>query len=297
MTLKVDGESLPDAAVEAEYERLLKLYTERLPPEEIVRHRAEIRRQAKDHAIGRQLLLMEALRLDLSAEAVEIENEVDGLRRKCGDENRFQAHLQKFNLTPETLRESIRNAQLIEKLIEQVTAEVADPTEAELLDYFETHQSALVRPESVRVSQILVRADSADRDRQAAARAKLMRIKQQFETGEDFAVLAAAHSGCPTGKRTGGDLGLVGRGVLPAALEAAAFALEVNTVSDPVETPLGLHLILKKEHCPSVPLSLAEVRDDLRLSLHNAAKNKALTAFIARLQSGASIEDDAAIGS
>ena len=59
--------------------------------------------------------------------------------------------------------------------------------------------------------------------------------------------LIIAHFGAErgTGERSGGDLGDFGRGMMVAPFEEAAFALDVDQVSGPVETDFGYHLILR----------------------------------------------------
>ena len=60
--------------------------------------------------------------------------------------------------------------------------------------------------------------------------------------GEDFPVLAKEHSDCPS-SNDGGSLGTFGRGAMVPEFEAAAFALEVDAISDVVKTAFGFHLI------------------------------------------------------
>lgn len=74
------------------------------------------------------------------------------------------------------------------------------------------------------------------------ARAEITNIQSRLAEGADFGDLAREHSDCPSGK-SGGDLGVFGRGMMVAEFETAAFALEVGTTSDIVETPFGYHLI------------------------------------------------------
>lgn len=81
--------------------------------------------------------------------------------------------------------------------------------------------------------------------------AKHILVEQAFEAedllkklaeGEEFSVLAQKFSKCPSGQ-DGGNLGEFGKGRMVPAFEEAAFALEVNEVSQPVQTQFGYHLI------------------------------------------------------
>jgi parvulin-like peptidyl-prolyl isomerase len=61
-----------------------------------------------------------------------------------------------------------------------------------------------------------------------------------------FGQLAAAHSDDASAKR-GGDLGSFRRGTLPAALEQVLDQLGMGEVGGPVPTPLGYHVLIRRE--------------------------------------------------
>jgi parvulin-like peptidyl-prolyl isomerase len=82
---------------------------------------------------------------------------------------------------------------------------------------------------------------SATRSKEDAA-TQIEQIKQQLDSGADFAALAKQHSDCPSSGR-GGDLGRFGRGQMVGEFENAAFGLDVGATSGVVETPFGYHLI------------------------------------------------------
>lgn len=85
----------------------------------------------------------------------------------------------------------------------------------------------------IRASHILVKTED-----------EALKIKQSVENGEiDFAHAAGQYSFCPSGGE-GGDLGYFGKGVMVKSFEDAAFAAELNKVTDPVQTQFGWHLIL-----------------------------------------------------
>lgn len=67
-------------------------------------------------------------------------------------------------------------------------------------------------------------------------------LKEQVDSGQDFAVLAKQHSRCPSGQN-GGNLGAFGRGMMVREFEEAAFGLPVGGLSGPVQTQFGYHLI------------------------------------------------------
>lgn len=67
-------------------------------------------------------------------------------------------------------------------------------------------------------------------------------IQKKLADGETFSDMAQKFSKCPSGK-SGGDLGQFGRGQMVKPFEDAAFALEVDQVSAPVQTQFGYHLI------------------------------------------------------
>ncbi|OJX81317.1 MAG: parvulin peptidyl-prolyl isomerase [Magnetospirillum sp. 64-120] len=76
----------------------------------------------------------------------------------------------------------------------------------------------------------------------AEAQALIKDIKEQINKGANFAKMAIEYSDCPSG-REGGDLGEFGRGQMVGEFESAAFALDLDQISDVVETPFGYHLI------------------------------------------------------
>jgi peptidyl-prolyl cis-trans isomerase D len=98
--------------------------------------------------------------------------------------------------------------------------------------------------EQVRARHILIKYEETDSDDvKAAARARATALLRRARAGEDFAALARANSE-DTGTATlGGDLGYNERGRMVPQFDAAQFALEVNAISDLVETRFGVHII------------------------------------------------------
>jgi peptidyl-prolyl cis-trans isomerase SurA len=72
---------------------------------------------------------------------------------------------------------------------------------------------------------------------------RLMELRRRIEAGEDFATLAKTYSEDAISAANGGDLGWVSPSQLVPEFEKAMDRLDVNKVSEPVQTSFGLHII------------------------------------------------------
>lgn len=86
--------------------------------------------------------------------------------------------------------------------------------------------------DEVRASHILVKTED-----------EANKVYDEIVAGKDFATAAAEYSQCPSAAN-GGDLGFFSRGMMVKPFEEAAFALEKNILSKPVQTQYGWHLII-----------------------------------------------------
>jgi peptidyl-prolyl cis-trans isomerase C len=68
-------------------------------------------------------------------------------------------------------------------------------------------------------------------------------IKAKIEAGSDFADMAKLLSECPSGPRSGGDLGEFHQGQMVPEFDKVVFSAEVGVVHGPVKTNFGYHLI------------------------------------------------------
>lgn len=92
----------------------------------------------------------------------------------------------------------------------------------------------------------------------------------QLEEGADFATLAKEHSTGPSGPN-GGQLGWFGQGMMVAPFEEAVVAMEPETISAPVQTQFGWHVIRLNDRRVAGAPTLDEVRADLTDELNQVA--------------------------
>jgi len=107
---------------------------------------------------------------------------------------------------------------------------------------------------------------------------------ERANAGEEFAMLASELSTGPSGPN-GGSLGWFGKGVMVPAFEEAVVALEPGTISEPVETQFGFHVILVNE----TRIKEAPALDEVRAQLRQQVESEAVEAMIAAAQDGQDI--------
>jgi len=114
-------------------------------------------------------------------------------------------------------------------------------------------------------------------------------IKAEIESGADFAATARERSTGPSGPN-GGQLGWFGTGAMVPSFEAAVIALEVDEVSDPIQTQFGWHVIKLNETRVLERPPLEEVRAELE----DEVRTVAVDAHIAELEAVADIDQSGA---
>lgn len=85
-------------------------------------------------------------------------------------------------------------------------------------------------------------------------------LKARLDKGEDWNALAAEASTDTSNSANGGDLGWFQRGLMVEPFDKVAFDQEVGTISDPVQTDFGWHLIQVIGH-ETRPLSASDYSD------------------------------------
>lgn len=93
------------------------------------------------------------------------------------------------------------------------------------------------------IRQRLEKAVAADEALNAEKLKKAEAARAELDAGKDFKEVAMAFSEDPRVAETGGDRGMIGRGLLPPEVEAAAFRLKTGEVSGIVKSALGFHIL------------------------------------------------------
>ena len=143
--------------------------------------------------------------------------------------------------------------------------------------------------EDVEVSHILVRipqtATPADT---LAAWKKILSIAKRLEK-EDFAKVAKETSEDQSAEENGGYIGWISPGQLPPEFDVAIASMQPGSVSDPIRTDYGWHLIQLLNRKQS-ELSATQQKDFAKASLRQSKLEQAYSDWIQELKCCATIE-------
>ncbi|MCM3169517.1 MULTISPECIES: peptidylprolyl isomerase [Peribacillus] len=151
----------------------------------------------------------------------EVNEKIDEVKKSLGD-NFDSALAQSGMKDEEDLKESIKFNLLQEKAaLKDVKA-----TDKEMKEYYKNY-----KPE-IKARHILVKEEKIAKE-----------VKSKLDSGAKFEDLVKEYSQDSGTVKNGGDLGWFGAGKMDPQFEEAAFNLDVNKVSGPVQSQSGFHII------------------------------------------------------
>lgn len=115
-------------------------------------------------------------------------------------------------------------------------------TDAEVAAYYRENRDEFAVPPRATVVAVVLDKDPSAADT-ASARERAEEIRQEILDGADFAELAGEESADEGSAALGGDLGTFPRGMMVPEFDSVAFSAPLETVTEPVGTQLGWHLI------------------------------------------------------
>lgn len=259
MSLKVNGETIPQEDIDLEVERLKPDYDRFVRDQNADGGDEQLLKWSKENLVERVLIRQEAGELP------------DPPRDPEQDEGPG----------PEYVLQ-----QKVDQLIESVSDKVVPPSDKELRNHYKQHRGEFRTSEQLRASHIVKHTDHGEDRTQAYA--EILNVKSQLDKGVAFEELAYKHSDCPG---DAGDLGSFGRGQMVQEFEDVVFAMEVDQVSDIFETPFGFHIAKVYDKRPGGTVPFEEVKDHIAEQLAQERRTQTLEKYVDVLRAKAVIED------
>lgn len=150
----------------------------------------------------------------------EVEKQFNDLKEQVGDN--FDELLEMQGLTEEDVKNDIKR----DLLQEAAFTEDIEVTDEEMETYYDRMKTEL------EAYHILVFDEDTAKE-----------VKEKLDDGEDFADVAKEYSADQFTAESGGEVGTISAGSMPMEYEEVAYSIELDEISDPIETDDGIYII------------------------------------------------------
>jgi foldase protein PrsA len=289
VVVRVNGEPIMASELQRAVEARVPKLTGHgaLSPERLAFHR----KAALQELVVQRLVVQEARTQGIAVTDAEVDAEEAKVRSRFADAEAYRKALAGEGLDPARVRDGVRDHMLGFRMEQRVMAQVKDPTEDDLRDYFKAHPDQFRIPPQATVSYILAPVDAAAPEAAwEAAKAKLVPLRDRMRGGEPFAQLRAEVADDAALRVV--DQGLVhqGQGEI-AEIDRAAFRLDPGGVSDPVWTLYGYALVYVADKRPARDLAFDQLNRDLfKREWLEARRQEVLEAWVQGLMQKAKLE-------
>tara|TARA_Y100000590_G_scaffold415128_1_gene512623 strand:- start:206 stop:1477 length:1272 start_codon:yes stop_codon:yes gene_type:complete len=221
---------------------------QKIDPNKDIEQYSDLRKSVLSSMIDQKVLLElaeEDTTLDVTEKEVDqaLDLQVDNIVRQAGGKKEAEKMLQQSISSFRSefwfeMRDKIISEKFQQKVLSKIKVSKND-----VFSFFETYKDSLpLFPTEVKIRHLLITPEASDSANKETI-SLLKKIKGKLEKGEDFGGFASTFSMDPGSKKKGGNLGWVRRGSLLKNFEEVAFTIKTNTISDPIKTEVGYHLL------------------------------------------------------
>lgn len=210
----VNGKAIKMEEVERAVKQQSQGQESRLSPLEL----AGARLQVLQTLIEQEVMFQKAEKENAVPSEDEITVEINKQKTQSGKSaDQIAREMQEAGMTEAALREQVKKALSIQKLVDKITGKIEPPKDAEIEAFYNGNKDAFVKKKGVKLAAIVVDpANNGEGDTTVddqSAMLKVNEIGKKLQAGQDFAQLARENSEDQT-RFQGGDLGYVSEGDL-----------------------------------------------------------------------------------
>jgi peptidyl-prolyl cis-trans isomerase C len=285
---KVNGSEIKKAEFISKYSKMTKAFTARnrpIPETLASRYRDSILKQIVD----KELLTQEIKKQGVNPDAKQIAEGYENYKKMFRTPENFKKYLESSGMSETQIRGNIAHQEAVKSLLsKQGDLKVADK---EVQEYYTKNKARYEVKEQVRARHILLKVAAKDpADKATAQKVKAEEIfKKTQAKGADFAALAKEFSEGPT-KTRGGDLGFFAKGRMVPDFEKAAFAMKIGSISKPVKTRFGWHIIKVEEKKEGRTRDFSEVKSSITKQIEARKNRTAKAKLLADLKKNGKVE-------
>ncbi|MBD8014764.1 peptidylprolyl isomerase [Planococcus wigleyi] len=221
---------------------------------------------ALDVLISNEVVNQEADKAGVKVTQEELDAEMTVYEESYGGTEALEQALAASGMAITDLKEEMEIYLKVEKIVGP-DIKISDE---QIKTYFEENKDAFNQPSQVEANHILV-----------ATQEEADEVKAKLDDGGDFAEMAAEYSTDTSNAENGGALGAFGAGEMAPEFEEAAFSMEVDEISEPVQTDYGFHIIQVTGKTAAVEANLEDSKEQIKETLFDEALNTKYAEWLA----------------
>lgn len=234
-------------------------------------------------AIDDVLILQKAADMGMKLRPEYIKEVIDNIKKENNIESdeAFLGQLSREGLSLDDLKRNIERSILTRQIITREVDSKVQVTEQDARADYETRKADYTTPARLRLQEILVRGDDAEK--------KASDLVRRARAGEDFAQLARGFSSAPT-RAAGGELGELSHGEMNPEIEKVALSLEAGGVSDPMLRGDAYLILRLASRTDGNVVPFADVKEGILKQLGQTRRTETYDRFVEGLRKAAIID-------
>jgi len=228
------------------------------------------RKKLLDLLIGEILIKQAAAQENVAVTQAEVAQRMEQARKSGGlqlnlnrdlSEAEFKSLIEQSGIAWEEYNDQLQKGILTQKYVMQkkraAFEAIAQPSEIDILDFYESNKAAFVAPDMVRFKHIFIDTRNlTDKQEKDKALARAEEISRELKNGAAFDDLVVKYSDDKASRYKGGDFGYLRRDdqgrkqLLGKEFFEAPFRMKVNESSGVLQSNIGYHVIRITEKIP-----------------------------------------------
>lgn len=258
-----------------------------LKGQELVNKVKEIRLQAINDLIDRQLILQEFKKSKGQIPDHFIEDRISTIVHEQfgGDRSAFIRTLAAQGYTLDRFKQLETDKMVVSAMRSQMVKSDVIVPENKIVAYYNEHRAENTTEEQIKLRMIALRKGEGSDNR----RKMIEEIRDKIVEGAGFDDLAKMYSEDST-QEAGGDWGWINRRTLNETLTKHAFELPKRTVSKVIDFGNSYYLLYVEDKKPATTKPLSEVHEEIEKKLVQEARQKREQEWLAKLRKKAYIK-------
>ena len=238
-----------------------------------------------DGMIAEKLQIQEAEKLGMVVTEENLQKALDDIYKKNNiTSEQFEIILTNEGSNFDDYKKIIRDQILVSRMVQMQVGSAAAVGERSVRKYYRKNKKNFWVPEKMKLSHILFISGSDLSGKERQLREKTAEeILRRIQAGENFFELAKKYSD-DVSAHSGGQLGVVGRGMMLPEFEKAAFDLKVGEVSNIVKTANGFHIIKCDNIIPGYTQEFKLVKSEIKKILGSEMRKKKYHEWMSELK-------------